>query len=135
MTAVQDYVAIVIGRLATALIGRKPPGIEAVVKDDNAKSILLVVLSMSANFCQRRLPDKMLLDLWKVSIGHPTFWNETPKAHFRYSQSQRIPCSVANSLLDYSEDAVARLGVGKISIALVDEVVTLRAIFLSSIQS
>ena len=38
MTVVQDYVAVVITRcpiLATTLIGRKAPDIEAVVKDNN----------------------------------------------------------------------------------------------------
>ena len=99
--------------LVTTTIGRKAPGIEAVVEDDNANCMLRVVLPRRASVCEGALSHKMLLDPWEVSIGNPTFWNQASGSHFRYSQCQGILSSAAASLLDYAEDTIAWLGVRK----------------------
>ena len=64
MTVVQDYEAVVIGLFVTTQIGRKSSDIEAVVKDNNAESILSAVLSDPVSTCEWSRSDKMLLDLW-----------------------------------------------------------------------
>ena len=135
MTAFEDYVAVLLVIIVTSAIGGKSSDIEAVVEDNNAKSILPTVRSDLTCFCDGSLSDKMLLDLWKVCIGYPSFWNETPSSHFRYSQCQRVPSFPTKSLLDYAEDTIARLGITKITIVEVDERIELGAVSLSNIQS
>ena len=139
MTVVEDYVAILSNPPFTFYLwseGRKSPEVETVIKDNKAKALgLLRSLPDITCDSERRLSHKVLLNLWKVGVGRSSFRNETPGTHFRYCQAKWTGRPFTESLVDDSEDTVAWLRVGEISISLVDEVITLRASLLSSIQS
>ena len=53
MTVVKDYPAVLSNILVSITISRKSPQVEGVVKDNNAESVLRIILPTDACLCER----------------------------------------------------------------------------------